>query len=29
MKSWLLDNDTEIYSTHNEKESIVAERFPT
>ena len=27
MKSWLQDNDMEIYSTHNEGESVVAERF--
>ena len=27
MKSWLQDNDTEMYSTHNEKKPIVAERF--
>ena len=27
MKSWLQDNDTEIYSTHNEETSVVAERF--
>ena len=27
MKSWLEKNDIEIYSTHNEGKSIVAERF--
>ena len=27
MKSWLLDNDTEMYSTQSEKKSVVAERF--
>ena len=27
MKSWLQDNDTEMYSTHNEEKSVVAERF--
>ena len=27
MKSWLQDNDIEIYSTHNESKSVVAERF--
>ena len=27
MKSWLQDNDIEIYSTHNEGKSVVAERF--
>ena len=26
-KKWLHDNDTKIYSTHNEGKSIVAERF--
>ena len=26
-KSWLEKNDIEIYSTHNEGESVVAERF--
>ena len=26
-KSWLQDNDREMYSTHNDGESIVAERF--
>ena len=26
-KSWLQDNDIEIYSTHNERKSVVAERF--
>ena len=26
-KKWLKDNDTEIYSTHNEEKSVVAERF--
>ena len=24
---WLKDNDTDIYSTHNEAKSVVAERF--
>ena len=27
MKSWLEDNDVEVYSKHNEVESVVAERF--
>ena len=27
MKSWLQDNDIEMYSTHNEGKSVVAERF--
>ena len=27
MKSWLQDNDIEIYSTHNERKFAVAERF--
>ena len=27
IKSWLQDNDIEIYSTHNERKSVVAERF--
>ena len=27
MKSWLKDNDMEMYSTHNEGKSVVAERF--
>ena len=27
IKSWLDDNDTETYSTHNEAKSVVAERF--
>ena len=27
MKSWLQDNDIEIYSTHNEGNYVVAERF--
>ena len=26
-KSWLQDNDIEMYSTHNEGKSVVAERF--
>ena len=26
-KSWLQDNDTEMYSTHNEGKSVVAARF--
>ena len=26
-KKWLKDNDIEIYSTHNEGKSVVAERF--
>ena len=27
MKPWLQDNDMEMYSTHNEGKSVVAERF--
>ena len=27
LKSWLQDNDIEMYSTHNEGKSVVAERF--
>ena len=27
MKSWLEKNDTEMYSTHNEGKSVVADRF--
>ena len=27
LKSWLQSNDIEMYSTHNERKSIVAERF--
>ena len=27
MKSWLVKIDTEMYSTHNEGKSVVAERF--
>ena len=27
MKSWLQDNDIEVYSTHNERKSFIAERF--
>ena len=27
MKSWLQDNNTEMYSMHNEGKSVVAERF--
>ena len=27
MKSWLEKNDIEMYSTHNERKSVVAERF--
>ena len=27
MKSWLQDNGIEMYSTHNEGKSVVAERF--
>ena len=26
MKSWLQDNDIEIYSTHNKEKPVVAER---
>ena len=29
MKSWLKDNNIEIYSAHDEGKSIVAERFTT
>ena len=29
MKSWLQDNDIEMYLTHNEGKSIVAETFKT
>ena len=29
IKSWLQDNDMETYSTHNERKSLVAERFIT
>ena len=29
MKPWLQDNDIEMYSTHNEVKSVVAERFIT
>ena len=29
MKSWLRDNDIEMYSTHNEEKSVAAERFIT
>ena len=29
MKSWLKDNDIEMYSTHNEGKSVAAERFIT
>ena len=29
MKSWLEENDIEMYSTHNEGKSVVAERFIT
>ena len=29
MKSWLQDNDIEMYSSHNEGKSVVAERFIT
>ena len=29
LKSWLQDNDIEIYSTHNEEKSVVAEKFTT
>ena len=28
-KKWLKDNDIEIYSTHNKRKSVVAERFIT
>ena len=27
MRFWLQDNDIEIYSTHNRRKSIVAEKF--
>ena len=27
IKSWLHDNDIEMYSTHNERKSVAAERF--
>ena len=27
MKEWLENNDILIYSTHNESESVIAERF--
>ena len=27
MKSWLQDNDIEMYSTHNEGKSVLAVRF--
>ena len=27
MKSWLQDNDKEMYSTHNGEKAVVAERF--
>ena len=27
LKKWLKDNDTEMYSIHNEGKSVVAERF--
>ena len=27
MKSWLQDNNIEMYSTHNEGKSVVSERF--
>ena len=27
MKSWLQDNDIEMYSTHIKEKSVVAERF--
>ena len=27
VKSWLQDNDTEMYSTHNKGNSVLAERF--
>ena len=27
MKSFLMNNNTEMYSTHNERKSVVAERF--
>ena len=27
MKSWLKDNNAEMYSTHNKRKSVAAERF--
>ena len=27
MKSWLIDNDTKLYSTHNEGKYVAPERF--
>ena len=27
IKSWLQDNDIEMYSTHNEEKSVIAGRF--
>ena len=27
MKPWLQDNDIEMYSTHNEGKSVIAEKF--
>ena len=27
IKSWLQNNDVEMYSKHNERKSVVAERF--
>ena len=27
MKSWVQGNDIEMYSTHNERKSVIAERF--
>ena len=27
MKSWFEKNDIEMYSTHNERKSVIAERF--
>ena len=27
MKSWLEKNDIEMYSTHNERKSVAAERY--
>ena len=27
MRSWLQNNNTEMYSTHTERKSVVAERF--
>ena len=29
MKSWFEKNDIEMYSTHNERKSVIAERFVT